>query len=74
VHTKALFLHSSEYVSSTVRGFLVDEGGATAIEYALLAMVVGIIAMAAMVTFGNAVTGKYDVITSSVDAAMSGGS
>jgi len=49
--------------------FLADEDGATAIEYALVAAMVGIIAMAALASFGNAVSSKFSFIASSVTAA-----
>jgi pilus assembly protein Flp/PilA len=49
-----------------LRAFVRDEGGATAIEYVLLAAVVAIAAIAGLVLFANANNEKYSQITSAV--------
>lgn len=51
------------------RRFLEDEGGATAVEYALIAMVVGIIAIGGLQAFGTAVTNKFATVSTSVQNA-----
>ena len=46
--------------------FLNDENGASAIEYALLASMIGVAAAAAMGTLGSAMPGPYQAATASL--------
>jgi pilus assembly protein Flp/PilA len=55
-----------------IQRFLADEGGATAVEYGLMALVVAVIAIVAMTDFGESGAGKYDYITAAVTTATSG--
>ena len=54
---------------STLRRFLRDDDGATAIEYALIAALVTIGAMAALQYFGNVMSAKFEMIATSVTTA-----
>ncbi|WP_224703828.1 Flp family type IVb pilin [Devosia aquimaris] len=47
-------------MKSTVRAFLRAEDGATAIEYALLGMLIGIAIIGTFVALGNSVTGLFN--------------
>jgi pilus assembly protein Flp/PilA len=51
-------------VMTLVRRFLHDDGGATAIEYAMIASGIGVAIAATIVTLGSSVQGLYqDVYT-----------
>lgn len=52
--------------TNLLRRFLEDESGATAIEYALIAMVVGVLAIGGLSAFGAAVSGKFSDISTTV--------
>jgi pilus assembly protein Flp/PilA len=54
---------------STLRRFIQDESGATAIEYALIAALITIVAMAAFQEFGRVMSSKFEMISTSVTAA-----
>lgn len=49
--------------------FYRDESGATAIEYALLAIMVGIVAIGGLTSFSTAVSNKFLLIATSVSSA-----
>lgn len=53
------------------RRLLRDERGATAIEYTLIAILTGIVAIGGLSIFGSAITGKFFLVQVSVQAATS---
>ena len=55
------------------RGLLVDRSGAVVLEYALIAAMVAITAMAAMILFGDSATTVWTTIASEVGGALGGG-
>lgn len=50
--------------------FLHDEGGATAIEYTLLASLAAVMAIVALVAFGNTTHAKYAAVQTAVSTAI----
>ena len=50
---------------SRLRGFLRDDGGATAIEYALIASGIAAAIIAVVVALGTSVTGMYTSVSNS---------
>jgi Flp pilus assembly pilin Flp len=61
--------------SHRLAGFLADERGATAIEYALLAAVVGILAIGGLQALSSGTGGLYgamDAISVAIEAALAG--
>jgi pilus assembly protein Flp/PilA len=50
--------------------FLSDEGGATAIEYGLIAAFLGIGLIAAFVIFGNSLQGLFNFVSGRAGGAM----
>jgi Flp pilus assembly pilin Flp len=54
------------------RGLLVDRSGAVVLEYALIAAMVAITAMAAMILFGDSATTVWTTIASEVGGALGG--
>ena len=52
-----------------VRRLLRDELGGTAIEYTLIAILTGIVAIGGLSIFGAQVTGKFTIVQNSVQAA-----
>lgn len=54
----------------TVRAFLRDESGATAIEYGLIAALLAVATIAAFMVFGGALTGLFNFVSSRSSAAM----
>jgi len=48
-----------------------DDRGATAIEYGLIATLIAVSAAGAMLSLGNRVEDKFDVVESKVEAANS---
>jgi pilus assembly protein Flp/PilA len=55
----------------SVARFLRDDDGATAIEYALIAAMVAIVAIGSLQFLGDTMSSKYNYITSSVTGAGS---
>jgi pilus assembly protein Flp/PilA len=53
----------------TVRAFLADETGATAIEYGLIAALIAVVIIAALTTLGRQVSGSFSRISSATAAA-----
>ena len=51
------------YDFSMIIQFLNDESGVTAVEYSLLAALVGIVAIAAFRAFGASMADMYDVVS-----------
>ncbi len=51
-------------------GFVQEESGATAIEYALIASMVAIIAISAMTAFGTNATNMWNLLTTTITAAL----
>lgn len=47
-----------------------DDSGATSIEYALIGAMCAIIIIGSLISFGDAVTAKFDFISDRVMAAM----
>ena len=56
-----------------IQEFLLSEDGATAIEYALIAASIALLAISGMVVFANANSDKYASITTAVTSASAGG-
>ena len=56
---------------NTVRKFIADESGATAIEYGLIAALVSIAAIAAMGALGNSLGDLFNTVSSELDTANS---
>jgi len=50
----------------TVKRFLLDQSGATSIEYALIAAGLSIVILVAVNNLGSALSSKYEVIRTSV--------
>ena len=50
--------------------FLKDEAGATAIEYGLLAGLIGIAAIVGMTALGGAINDNFNEVKASVDTAI----
>lgn len=56
--------------TSSLRWFLRDESGATAIEYGLIAALVCIAAMGAMNAFAGSTIAMYDVVLNAIANAL----
>ena len=54
---------------STIKSFIKDESGATAIEYGLIAALVSVAAVAALETLGTSLTGIFGVVSTELDEA-----
>ncbi len=59
---------------SAIRTFLIDESGATAIEYGLIAALISIAAIAAMDSMGDTLQTLFGSIAGDVDGAVGGSS
>ena len=57
-------------LKSSVERFLADEAGATAIEYALIAVGISVAILAAVQALGGSVSSMYDTIAEKVSAQM----
>ncbi len=55
---------------STIRSFLKDESGATAIEYGLIAALVSVAAIAALRGMGNSLSNMFNFVGTSLDGAV----
>ena len=60
-------------VMKTIRAFIKDESGATAIEYGLVAAFVSLAGITAMTSMGNSLSTFFTSVTSSIESANSGG-
>lgn len=47
-----------------IKGFAVDEAGATSIEYALIAALIGIVIISAVTATGDAVSNSFNNVSS----------
>lgn len=56
-------------MNSTVKNFINDESGATAIEYGLIAALVSVAAVTALQTLGTSLTGIFGVVSDELIAA-----
>ena len=52
----------------TLKRFVKDESGATAIEYGLIAALIGVVIIAAVTTVGNEVKGTFEDIQTGLAA------
>ncbi len=59
-------------MATTIQNFWQCEDGATAIEYALIAASIALLAISGMVLFANANGAKYDTITTAVTSTGGG--
>lgn len=59
-------MDTSKLDNDTVRRFLSDERGATAIEYAMIAAGIAVAIVAAVNSLGVSVKGMYDTISAAV--------
>lgn len=57
-------------LKSSIERFLGDETGATAIEYALIAVGISVAILAAVQALGGSVSSMYDTIAEKVSAQM----
>lgn len=55
---------------STIKRFLADETGATAIEYGLIAALVAVAAVAGMSEVGTSLAGMFDTVATVMNAAL----
>ena len=53
-----------------IKRFLVDETGATAIEYGLIAALVSIAAVTALTEVGTSLSAMFDVVAVTIDGAL----
>jgi pilus assembly protein Flp/PilA len=54
-----------------LKQFATDESGATAIEYALIAVLVGVAIITSVTALGSSLQSIFDTVTSTVDAVSS---
>lgn len=54
-----------------IQAFAKDESGATAIEYGLIAALVGVAAITALDALGSSLIGTFDFISTSIDDVVS---
>jgi pilus assembly protein Flp/PilA len=52
--------------------FAKDESGATAIEYGLIAGLIGVVIIAAVTTVGTTISGKFNEVSSALGASSGG--
>ena len=57
-------------MTKLLRSLLADEGGATAIEYGLIAALVAVAAIVALGTLGSELTGIFGMVGSDLAAAQ----
>ena len=57
-------------MSSTIKNFLLDESGATAIEYGLIAALISVAAVTALSSVGVSLTGMFEQVSDDVDNAV----
>lgn len=61
-----MFKSSIETTGTVLRPFLADEGGATAIEYALIASGISIAIAATVFTVGSSVQGMFNSVANTL--------
>jgi pilus assembly protein Flp/PilA len=54
----------------TLRSLLKNKDGATAIEYGLIAALIGVVIISAVTALGTAIDKQFDTISTSIDAAQ----
>lgn len=57
---------------TTIKNFIDDESGATAIEYGLIAALVSVAAVVALGNLGDSLTAMFGTVSSTLDAAVAG--
>ncbi len=57
----------------TLRSFIRDESGATAIEYGLIAALVSVAAIGALTSMGGSLDTMFTSVSSTLDGAVGGG-
>lgn len=58
---------------STIRNFVRDESGATAIEYGLIAALVSVAAIGALTALGDSLESIFSFVSSTLDSAVTSG-
>ena len=56
-------------MSMTVTRFLKDEGGATAIEYGLIAALVAVVIIVGLTSLGTSLSGTFNTVAGNVSGA-----
>ena len=56
----------------TIRNFIADESGATAIEYGLIAALVSVAGITALSLMGDSLTAMFEKVSSELTKAVSG--
>ena len=59
-------------MTELIRCFAEDEGGATAIEYGLIAALVSVAAIGALTAMGGSLATMFNTVSSSLSSAVSG--
>ena len=54
---------------STIKRFMTDESGATAVEYGLLVALIAVVIITAVTTLGTNLSSKFNTVATSVGAA-----
>lgn len=55
-----------------IESFLADDGGATAVEYGLLAAIISVALLGGLGAFSNRLSGQYSGITNTIENAWAG--
>lgn len=61
----------STYAGETVKNFMRDETGATAIEYGLIAALIAVVIIVALSVLGEQISGGFSMVASAVQSAAS---
>ncbi len=59
-------------MSKQIKSFCVDESGATAIEYGLIAALVSVAAIGALTTMGDTLNTLFSTVSNSMNTAVAG--
>ena len=59
-------------MSKQIKSFCVDESGATAIEYGLIAALVSVAAIGALTTMGDTLNTLFSTVSNSMNSAVAG--
>ena len=54
---------------ATIKRFVKDESGATAVEYCLLVALIAVVIITAVTTLGSNLSSKFNTVAADVDAA-----
>lgn len=57
----------------TIKKFIKDESGATAIEYGLIAALVSVAGIAALTAMGTSLKGMFETVSTKLTAAVTAG-